>query len=92
MKETEKPFYTEFNQSKARINDNGSKLSASDPHESDKLDIGQWANFVTASEQKAKKQSNIYKIYVKIEDIWHCFEYLTTKKWRAQNMTLEVPN
>ena len=35
-------------------NDNCSKLSASDLHES-KLGIGQWANFVTASEQKAIK-------------------------------------
>ena len=49
-----KPLETEFNQSRAKTNDNYSKLSASDPHES-KLDIGQRANFVTASEQKAIK-------------------------------------
>ena len=43
-----------FNQSKAKTNDNCSKLSASDPHES-KLDIGQWDYFVTSSEPKAIK-------------------------------------
>ena len=49
IKETEK-----FNQSKAKTNDNCSKLSASDTHKSE-LEIGQWGNFVTASERKAIK-------------------------------------
>ena len=40
IKETKKPFETEFNQSKAKTNDNCSKLLTSDPHES-KPDIGQ---------------------------------------------------
>ena len=31
--ESEKPLQPEFNQSKAKTNDNCSKLSASDPHE-----------------------------------------------------------
>ena len=35
IKETEKPFETEFNQSKAKTNDNCCKLSASDPHGSE---------------------------------------------------------
>ena len=38
--ESEKPLQPEFNQSKAKTNDNCSKLSASDLHES-KLYIGQ---------------------------------------------------
>ena len=50
----------------------------------------------TLSLPASNKQSKqyIYKIYVKIQDICRRFEYLTTKKWRAQKITLffEVPN
>ena len=37
---------------------------------------------------KKNNQSNIYNVYIGIKDIWRCFEYLATKKWRAQNMTV----
>ena len=38
-------------------------------HES-KLDIGQWANFVTASEQKSIKAVLNYNIYIRILNTW----------------------
>ena len=55
MKESQKPLKIEFNQSKAKANDNCSKLLASDSHES-KLDLLQ-ASEPTLSPPASKKQS-----------------------------------
>ena len=51
------------------------------PHES-KLDIGQWPNFVTASEQKAIKAIfTIFSSEFKTSDVLNTW---LQKKWRAQ--------
>ena len=81
IKETEKPFKTEFNQSKAKTNDNCSKLSPRDPHHTRVNSTS--ASEPTLSPPASKKQSKQYLPYFHQNFIWH-FDYSTTKKWRAQ--------
>ena len=58
IKESEKPFWTEFNQSKAKRNDNCSKLTPNDPHHSRVNSTS--ASEPTLSPPASKRQSKQY--------------------------------
>ena len=60
IKETEKPFKTEFNQSKAETNDNCGKLSARDLHHTRVNSASAMPSEPTLSPPASKKQSKQY--------------------------------